>query len=480
MGPLKQFYITYANNQQVFYPGQVLAGQVFLEITEPVDTRGVRITLHGESYVHWSEHHNSGQSSHTVSYTDRDRYLNQCITLWGKEEGDKSGANPTLPPGMHTFSFSFSFQLPTGLPSSFERSSNFRAHIRYWVHAKVDRPWKFDYKTKRPFTVIEYIDINNPVFLRPARSENDKHLCCLCCKSGPLSLQASIDRAGYCPGESVMVSASAENLTNREMQGIRAQLISVTNVVARGHRRSDKKVVCEVMGQQLPIGVTDRWQSRPLVIPPAPPSIKCCRIIDHSYFVQVCVVVPRGVNLKIHFPVVIGTIPLREVAPPPLPMDQIAYIDNRSLGMTGLPPAFAMPQEEVVVPSAPPSYAEATGAPSINIAEPDDQYTRGSLLYAPLYPFASSGAPPPTLPSQAPMASGNAFPAQPPYPAYPQADQLPYPQADQLPYPQQSHMPYPHDSQAPYPPQYPQAGGIPLQPMGQQVPGYPPGKYPNV
>jgi hypothetical protein len=450
MGRLKQFYVIYTDDRQVYYPGQLFAGQVFLEISEPVDTRGVRITLHGEAYVHWTEHHSSGQSSHTVSYSDREKYIDQCITLWGKEEGDKTGPNPSLPPGIH--SFPFSFQLPTGLPSSFERSSNFRAHVRYWVQAVVDRPWKFDYKTKRPFTVIEYIDINNPVFLSPVRSENDKHLCCLCCKSGPLSLQASIDRAGYCPGESVMVSATAENLTNREMNGIRAQLLSVTNVVARGHRRSDRKVVCEVMGQQLPVRVTDRWQSRPLVIPPTLPTIHSCRIIAHSYFIQVCVVVPRGINLKVHFPVMIGTVPLREEAHRPLPMDQIAYIDNRSLGTNGLPPAITMPQAEVVVPSAPPSYAEATSAPSINIADSDDQYTHGSLLYAPLYPFAS--------PAQAPMASDNAFSAQPPYPAYPQANQLPYPD--------QSHMPYPQGvGQAPYP------GTVPLQPMSQQFPGYP-------
>ena len=42
MGRLRQFYITYASNQQVFYPGQVLAGQLVLEITALIEACGLR------------------------------------------------------------------------------------------------------------------------------------------------------------------------------------------------------------------------------------------------------------------------------------------------------------------------------------------------------------------------------------------------------------------------------------------------------
>ena len=426
MGPLKQFCINYVNNQQVLYPGQVLAGQVVLEITEPVKARGVYLTLCGESYVYWTEQRNNGNQSYTETFSDRERYLNHRITLWGKADGERNGDNHDLPPGIHTFPFSV--QLPVGLPSSFEGRGPFVAFIRYWVAANVNRPWKFDFKSKRPFTIIEYIDINNPSFLTPMRSENDKHLCCLCCKSGPLSIQASIDRTGYCPGELVVVSASAENLTNREMGGMRAQLISITSVRARGQLRSSKKVLSEMMGEKLAVGARDAWESRPLLIPPASPSIKSCRIIDHSYFVQVCVVVPRGINLKIHFPVVLGTIPLRVTAPPP--MGEIAFVDNKTLGNHGLPQAIAMPQEAPTIPSVFPSYAEAAGGESVNIADADDKETYGILQYVPVYPFAASGA--------APMEQ------------YQQSDQQAYPQQSQMPYPAQIQLPYPQPYQLPY------------------------------
>ena len=355
-----------------------------LEITDEVTARGLRITLRGEAYVHWTEQHGSGQHSHTVSYTDRETYVNQCVTVWGKEEGDREGENPTLYPGIHTFPFSF--QVPHAVPSSLEPKGPFRAHIRYWVTANVDRPWKFDYKCKQPFTVIARIDINDPVFLTPMRSDNEKHLCCLCCKSGPLNLEASIDRAGYCPGESVTISATARNMTSRSMRGMRGRLISITTVTARGHRRTGTTTICEIMGEELRGGAFDQWGRRSLAIPPAPPSVKSCRIIDHSYYVQIAVVVPRGINLKILFPVVIGTVPLREDEAEAI-QSQPQFIDNRSLGVRGVPQAIAMPHEPVVVPSAPPCYAEAVDEPSVNIGESDDKYTYGNLQYLPRYPY---------------------------------------------------------------------------------------------
>jgi hypothetical protein len=66
------------------------------------------------------------------------------------------------------------------------------------------------------------------------RSDVDKTLCCLCCKSGPLTLYASIDRVGYCPRESVSLSVTTENLTRQILKGIRAQLISETRRFANG------------------------------------------------------------------------------------------------------------------------------------------------------------------------------------------------------------------------------------------------------
>lgn len=124
-----------------------------------------------------------------------------------------------LPMGEHVMSFSF--QLPSSaLPSSFEGKLG---HIRYWLEATVDRPWRFDYKTKRAFTVHEIIDVNLPQMKVPIDAEDEKIICCLCCKSGPLCLFVQVDRAGYCPGEAIAITSRVQNFTNRETRGTRAR-----------------------------------------------------------------------------------------------------------------------------------------------------------------------------------------------------------------------------------------------------------------
>ena len=37
--------------------------------------------------------------------------------------------------------------------------------IRYWLKAEIDKPWGFNSKTKRAFTVIDHIDINTSSLL---------------------------------------------------------------------------------------------------------------------------------------------------------------------------------------------------------------------------------------------------------------------------------------------------------------------------
>ena len=120
--------------------------------------------------------------------------------------------------------------------------------------------------------VIEYIDINDPRLLVctrtvPMWSDIDKTLCCLCCESGPLTLYASVDRVGYCPGESVIISVTAENLTGRVLQGIRAQLISETRRFASGRRSCISQVICKTMGEPILAGETGMWVSKLFPLP---------------------------------------------------------------------------------------------------------------------------------------------------------------------------------------------------------------------
>lgn len=74
----------------------------------------------------------------------------RCLVL-----GLSGGDEYVLPPGQHTFPFSF--VLPPSLPSSFEGGIGY---VRYLVKGTIDRPWRFDDDTVRPFTVLSALDLN--------------------------------------------------------------------------------------------------------------------------------------------------------------------------------------------------------------------------------------------------------------------------------------------------------------------------------
>jgi len=44
-----------------------------------------------------------------------------------------------------------------GISTSFEGK---HGSVRYWLKAEMDKPWSFNLKTKKAFTVISPIDIN--------------------------------------------------------------------------------------------------------------------------------------------------------------------------------------------------------------------------------------------------------------------------------------------------------------------------------
>ena len=49
-----------------------------------------------------------------------------------------------------------------GIATSFEGK---HGSIRYWLKVEMDKPWSFNHKTKKAFTVISPIDINQPEYV---------------------------------------------------------------------------------------------------------------------------------------------------------------------------------------------------------------------------------------------------------------------------------------------------------------------------
>ncbi|XP_052278843.1 arrestin domain-containing protein 3-like isoform X1 [Dreissena polymorpha] len=359
--------------------------------------QGVSLRFEGKANVHWTEEHTTGSGEserrETDHYYAHEDYFNFDLMLFG------SGQSTLLQAGRHTFPFSF--LLPPNLPSSFEGSFG---NVRYSLKGKIDRPWKFDHKTKKLFTVVSVLDLNEQTTaMSPAEGGNEKNLCCLCCKSGPISATFRIDRQGYVPGETIQLSAEISNHSSRKMKASRVRLIMYIMYHAIQKTRSDQQDVAVTSHQAILPGGSDVWNREPLRVPPIPPSnLIGCSIIDINYVLQL-EVEPAGpaFDLEVPLELIIGTIPLRQVvqqqyganlvpfsAVQPSNWGPFSTFQPSNLGpfsaVQQSAPAVSQPPQCVM---APPSYAECVFGKSSVLEEDENEHTGGDKNFAPSYAY---------------------------------------------------------------------------------------------
>lgn len=298
----KMYIILECTDIPVFGPGDTVSGKVVLELASKVRIRSLKLHAEGFAKAHWTESRSAGSSTaYTQNYSDEVEFISHQDTLLQAEDDEVT----VLQPGRHEFAFSF--QLPEeGLVTSFEGK---HGSIRYWVKAKLHRPWTTVKKVKKEFTVIEPIDINTPALLAPQADAKEKMARIWYCNLGQVSLSAKIDRKGYTPGEVIPIFAEIDNGTARTVTP-KAALIQTQAFIARGTMKQKKSVVATLHGDSVPGKKRELWHGRALKIPPLGPSILHCRIIHVEYTLKVWVDIPGTSKLALELPLVIGTIPL--------------------------------------------------------------------------------------------------------------------------------------------------------------------------
>ena len=400
MGRPRLFAINLSGNSVVYFAGSNVAGNVSLEISEPMKTQGISIKLSGAAYVHWTERrhttsggrHSSGRTE-TVHYSDTQIIFNDVfIQLWGNGRDSQK-----LAPGR--YDFPFNFQLPSNLvlPTSFE---SHHGHVRYFLLTRIHRSWKFDHTATRAITVNEVVDINTPQLTVPLSGSNEKTLCCLFCASGPISLSVTLDRGGYCPGESIAISTEAENHSSTRITAVRASLRQTVSYYAIGKQKQESKVIQMIESPGINPNSSSNWNNELLPIPATVPSINSCRVLSLSYALIVTLDIPSAFDLHVIIPITIGNVPFKGRGPAYPQRD--SYQPVRSFPTPNHqypppaatnpypPPAAANPYPPVDQPGGNPQgggFSYSAANPPVNIGL--DNYTMGDTQYAPVYGFVT-------------------------------------------------------------------------------------------
>merc|ERR1712226_1133194 len=235
----------------------------------------------------------------------------------------------------------------------------------------------------------DIIDPNLPMYAVAVGGEKHKDVGCLCCAAGPLEMRGNIDRSCYCPGESILINASIQNQTTRDMTSMYAKLVQTITYRASNKSKTVSKEVARVEGPMIPQHQDASWNNQPLGIPAIPPSIINSSVITINYTLKLCVAVPWGINPEVNMPVTMGTVPYTKVYGQPLQYDSPIQPQPPEANFIG------GPSYQPVMPSVfgypdmpPPSYSAAVGQTGVHIGNDKDKYTHGVLQYNPVYTFA--------------------------------------------------------------------------------------------
>ncbi|XP_067664748.1 arrestin domain-containing protein 3-like [Haliotis asinina] len=402
MGKLNSFVIVFSQTQDIYYPGQTIRGHVTVDLNDTMKMRGIRLRFEGKAKVEWEE----GSGDNEKHYSAKEKYFKDDILLDGRGS-EASGAELHLAAGLHTYPFTY--QLPEQIPSSFEAKYG---NVRYFAKCIIDKPWKFDHETMKPFTVIYPLDLNeDESALMPVKESNSKTVGCLCCESGPINATFAIDRQGYVPGEAIILKAEIDNMSNGQIESSSVTLTMETTFRVKHKTKYKQNKVAKLKHGSILMGEHDYWNGDQLVIPPLPPSyLRCCSIIDVKYILMLTVRPPGlAFDLNIQLPVIIGTIPLQSVIdshpaimhpaasssfpPSAYPPGETPPTDTFSPGAGFASPVY--PQQRSALP---PSYEECVFG-KVNISEEgDSKYLQGVTEYAPAYAYYDWGHKPTGLP----------------------------------------------------------------------------------
>ncbi|KAI1696072.1 arrestin domain-containing protein 17 [Ditylenchus destructor] len=401
---METFRIELESPSGVLFPGQVVQGRVYIHLREQIKARAVLLHVVGKAKTSWTvwerrtdNRNNNGSvsartHSESIPYSAEVVYLDLQMNVWQPVE-------QILLPGLHDFPFTFT--LPVHCPPSFEGTIGF---IRFYCKAKIDRPWKFDDNTRTNFTVMPHFDLNTIYYAGlPVEKHISKNIGVLCFKHGRIGAKITLGKSGYVPGENVMLNVEVNNTTSKDVTRVETSLIELVTYTARRHNRlldygngagchhgdvekkQESRVVVQYNEEFKVCSQKTGTYQRLLAIPPIVPSFNICPIIQVDYQFKIKIVAKGTISNTVSgtLPVLIGTIPVRQQAPP-----QQAQVPSQDY-LEPPPPTAPQPGTPIgIVPAfpagPPPSYADSVfGRGTVQ----DDSEDKSGGGYTPRYVF---------------------------------------------------------------------------------------------
>ncbi|XP_037536406.1 arrestin domain-containing protein 3 [Nematolebias whitei] len=345
---IKKFYIEYdaINSRNTFTNGDTINGRIILETTKTAKVQSIGFQAKGKARVRWSEYH--GQHDHRVYWAKEKYYsIKHDILREARQIGSE-----IVGKGRHVFPFSF--KIPNRqMPSTFHSSIG---RVVHKMKAELKQSMKLTKKSECPFIFVSKTDMNMPGLMVPQHGSKDKSLAF---GSGNISLDASIKKTGYIPGEPINVSIEINNRSSRSVKP-KFELYEKRSFFAQGRRKLETNKLLKGKDNDVDSFSGKKTVTMTIPVPALLPSMLNCSIIKVEYRLKIYLEVKCAANPQVKFPIVILQDKRAERQLPPLDT-----FGSEAFGNTNHPTWSTTPQAM----DPPPSYEESAMHPPIPPAE---------------------------------------------------------------------------------------------------------------
>ena len=396
----------------IFFSWQTVSGYIKISSRkELTNINHIQVKIVGFSHVQWKEVRRSTRFVHQVPGSQDTREMvyenHQDLIITKKilHEGSLQEGEHTIP---------FEFTLPINLPGSFEGQYG---HIRYYVEAKLDHSGILttNKRLRQYITICSLVDLNKlPDEALPFTTSREKEFENNCCfiSGGHVTVNFSLPRTCFTPGEFIPITADIENNSDITIKSTSAVLVMKVNYATRnGKTIITKNILLARKEDKIKEGRRSTWHELPLCtqsevsgyfsspkwtepspIPCVPPSSKCneCDLINITYQLEFNIIA-KGYKrpfICLNIPIIIGSIPFRST----FSDTNTRNIESREDQVTSTSdPLAPTMQSEDYSDLPPPSYAEAAvmdcSSPN-NLLRPNDkEEIHANWDFRPTYPI---------------------------------------------------------------------------------------------
>ncbi|TTO31535.1 Thioredoxin-interacting protein [Bagarius yarrelli] len=295
---VKIFQIVFNDPSKAFYcSGDKVAGKIVVEVTDITRVSAMRVLGIGSAKVNYSkDKHRCREEIDYLKYEE-------VVHLDGHPT-DTDGSVILRPGNKYEYTFGFE------LPQQGQLVSSYRGKfgsVQYYVKALMESASQPVFECKKSFEVEEPLDVNTPDLLSPVGGMKEKKVTCMFIPDGQVSLNAKIDRRGFCEGEDIFIDAKFENTCSRIVVP-KAAIVAKQTYQANGNHKVIREKLSSLRGNHIISGMCDAWIGKAIRVPKIKPSIQC-GIIRVEYVLMIYMLIPGSKKLVLELPLVIGTVP---------------------------------------------------------------------------------------------------------------------------------------------------------------------------